>query len=147
MYTYIKRLMDVIVSIFLLLIMMIPMILIAIFIKLESKGPVLFKQLRTGKNGKNFQLYKFRSMEKDNNVLDFNKENKITKVGAFLRKTSLDELPQLLNVLKGEMSLIGPRPWIIEYYGILTDYQKRRVEVRPGITGDRKSTRLNSSHL
>lgn len=135
MYKYIKRIIDIIVSTSLLILTIIPMIIIAILIKLESDGPVIFKQVRTGKNGKNFMLYKFRSMEKDNDVLNFKTENKITKVGNFIRKTSLDELPQLINVLKGEMSIIGPRPWIVEYYEKFTDYQKRRVDVLPGITG------------
>lgn len=137
MYKYLKRVMDVIISFILLTLGIIPMILIGIAIKLESRGPVFFKQRRTGQNGKDFYLYKFRSMHVNNDMLklNFNEENKITKVGSLIRKTSLDELPQLLNILKGDMSLIGPRPWIVQYYQNFTDYQKRRVEVRPGITG------------
>ena len=135
MYKYFKRLLDVMISFFVLLVFLIPIILIAIAIKLDSKGPAIFKQVRTGYKGKNFNLYKFRSMTQDNDVLNTNSENKLTRVGKFIRKTSLDELPQLINVLKGDMALIGPRPWIIEYYQNFTDNQKRRVDVLPGITG------------
>ena len=92
------------------------MIIIAIAIKLDSTGPVIFKQVRTGKYGKNFKVWKFRTMAVDNDVRDFSKENQHTKVGTFLRKTSLDELPQLFCILSGKMSFIGPRPWITDYY-------------------------------
>ncbi|MEG1008457.1 MAG: sugar transferase [Clostridia bacterium] len=135
MYKYLKRIFDIILAIMTLIIFIIPMTFIAIAIKIESKGPVLFKQLRTGYKGKNFYLYKFRSMSNENNVMDFNSENKITKIGKLIRTTSLDELPQIINVLKGEMSFIGPRPWIPEYYKYFTKVQKKRVEVLPGITG------------
>ena len=109
-YFFIKRLFDILLSLFGLVLSLIPMIIISIAIKLESKGPVFFKQVRTGKGGKNFNLYKFRSMTVDNDVMNFKTENKITKVGKFIRKTSLDELPQLFNILKGEMSFIKTRP-------------------------------------
>lgn len=135
MYKYIKRVIDIILALFLLIIMFIPMILIAIAIKLESDGSILFKQERTGKDGKPFNLYKFRSMAKENDVHNFKEQDKITKVGKFIRKTSLDELPQIFNILKGEMSFIGPRPWITNYYANFTEEQKRRVEVTPGLTG------------
>ena len=135
MYKYVKRMLDIIISLSALIILGIPMLLVALLIKLDSKGPVLFKQKRTGKNGQVFNLYKFRSMTVDNDVLNFKSENKLTKVGKFIRKTSIDELPQMINILKGDMSLIGPRPWIVEYYNTFTDEQKRRVEVLPGITG------------
>ena len=144
MYKYIKRLMDVVLALFGLILAFIPMIVVAVAIKLESKGPALFKQVRTGKDGKNFNLYKFRSMTVDNDVLNFKTENKITKVGKFIRKTSLDELPQLFNILKGEMSFIGPRPWIVEYYNNFNAHQKRRVEVLPGITGLAQATGRNN---
>lgn len=134
-YSIFKRVFDILLSILILIICAIPMIIISIAIKFESKGPILFKQIRTGKNGKNFYLYKFRSMTADNDVMNFKCENKITRVGAFIRKTSLDELPQIFNVLKGEMSIIVPRPWIVEYYDNFTNEQKRRVLVKPGITG------------
>jgi len=147
MYKYVKRILDFTMALFLLLLTFIPMIIIAIAIKLESKGPALFKQERTGKNGKNFYLYKFRSMTVDNDVLNFKSENKITKVGKFIRKTSLDELPQFINILKGEMSFIGPRPWITEYYKNFNEHQKRRVEVLPGITGLAQATGRNNLNV
>lgn len=132
---YIKRAFDLFMALILFLILLIPMGLVALAIKLEDRGSILFKQDRTGKNGKNFKLYKFRSMKEDNDVRNFKEEDKVTKVGKFIRKTSLDELPQILNILKGEMSFIGPRPWIPEYFDLMNDNQKRRVEVLPGITG------------
>lgn len=111
------------------------MVIIAIIIKLDSKGPVLFKQKRTGKNGKLFTMFKFRTMVADNNVRDFTKEDEHTKIGKFLRKTSLDELPQLMTIAIGKMSFIGPRPWIPEYYDNMNDIQRHRCDVRPGLTG------------
>ena len=135
MYKYIKRFFDIACAIIILGIFGIPMIVIAIAIKLGTKGPALFKQFRPGKNGRMFTLYKFRSMAPDNDVRNFKEADKITRVGKFIRKTSLDELPQIINVLKGEMSFIGPRPWIPEYYRYFTAEQRRRVSVTPGITG------------
>ena len=135
MYKYVKRFFDLITAIIILIVLFIPMIIIAILIKLDSKGPIFFKQERTGKNGKIFLLYKFRSMAVDNDVHDFNCQDKKTRVGNVLRKLSLDEFPQLINIIKGEMSFIGPRPWIPDYYENMTDYQRRRNDVLPGITG------------
>lgn len=111
------------------------LLVVAIAIKLDSKGPVLFKQERTGKFGKKFILYKFRSMVVENDVHDFKSQDKHTKVGKIIRKTSLDELPQLLNILKRDMSFIGPRPWIHDYYENMNETQKHRCDVRPGLTG------------
>ena len=144
MYKYVKRLLDIIISLSALLVFSIPIILISIMIKKEDKGPVLFKQTRTGYKGKEFKLYKFRSMPIDNDVLNNKSENKLTKIGTFIRKTSLDELPQFINILKGDMSLIGPRPWIVEYYQNFTDEQKKRVDVLPGITGLAQATGRNN---
>lgn len=135
MYKYIKRVLDIIISIIVIIVFFVPMVILAIAIKIDSKGPVFFKQKRTGKYGKEFYLYKFRSMTSDNDILDFACENKLTKVGKFIRKTSLDELSQVINILKGDMSWIGPRPWIVEYYENFTEEQKRRVEVTSGLTG------------
>ena len=115
-YAGIKRSLDILMAIMFLIIFIVPVLFIILAIKMEDGGPVLFKQKRTGKNGKIFELYKFRSMHVTNDVLNFTEENKRTKVGTFLRKTSLDELPQILNIIKGDMSFIGPRPWIPEYY-------------------------------
>lgn len=147
MYKYVKRFLDLIFCLIGFVFAIIPMIIVAIAIKIDSRGPVFFKQERTGKNGKNFYLYKFRSMAKDNDVMNFKSENKVTKVGAFIRKTSLDELPQLINILKGDMSFIGPRPWITEYYKNFNKKQKRRVEVLPGITGLAQATGRNNLNV
>lgn len=135
MYKYIKRVLDFLIALILLVILSIPMLIIAILIKLEDKGPALFKQERTGKDGKNFKLMKFRSMKINNDVRDLTKKDELTKVGKFIRKTSLDELPQLFNILKGEMSFIGPRPWIPEYFEYMDEVQRGRVKVLPGMTG------------
>lgn len=135
MYQYIKRMFDFIIAIILIIIFLVPMLIIGILIKLDSKGPVFFKQERTGKYGKNFKVYKFRSMTANNDVHDFSKQDQHTKIGNILRKLSLDELPQLINIIKGEMSFIGPRPWIPDYYENMTEYQRHRNDVLPGITG------------
>ena len=130
-----KFLFDRLVAIMGLIITFPLMIIIAIAIKIDSKGPVLFKQERTGKNGKNFNIFKFRTMVADNDVHDFSKQDEHTKVGKFLRKTSLDELPQLIAIATGKMSFIGPRPWIPDYYNNMNDRQRQRYDVRPGLTG------------
>lgn len=130
-----KRIFDIIFALILTVLLSPVMLIIAIAIKIDSKGPVLFKQIRSGKNNKEFLLYKFRSMSSNNDFYDKSTEDKITKVGKFLRKTSLDELPQLFNIIKGEMSFIGPRPWVVDYAKNFTEYQMRRLEVLPGITG------------
>lgn len=135
MYNLVKRIIDLIFSIALLIILSPFLLLISIAIKLDSRGPVFFRQTRTGLNGQDFTLLKFRSMSADNDVYDFNTGDKITKVGHFIRKTSLDELPQLINIIRGDMSFIGPRPWLPILNNYYTDDQKKRFLVRPGITG------------
>lgn len=140
---YFKQLFDVIIVIPGILIGLILMIPIAITIYIEDKGPVFYNAERLGKNGKVFKMYKFRSMKvnaPDLRMADgstFNGENdpRLTKVGRFIRKTSLDEIPQLLNVLKGDMSLIGPRPDLPEHKKMYVGNEERKLEVRPGITG------------
>ena len=129
-----KFLFDRIFSLIGLIILLPLLLIISIAIKLDSKGPVLFTQLRTGKSGKNIKIYKFRTMVADNDVHDFSKGDQHTKVGTFLRKTSLDELPQLISIAKGDMSFIGPRPWITDYYDNMNDIQRHRYCVRPGLT-------------
>ena len=133
----IKRLFDFILALFLLILAAIPMGIVAICIKLEDGGPVIYKSKRMGKGCKVFDTYKFRSMKVNREELHSNltHEQMVTKVGKFIRKTSLDELPQLINILKGEMSFIGPRPWIPDYYEWFTPEQKRRSDVLPGISG------------
>lgn len=137
MYIKVKRILGFVASIVIMLLFAIPMFVIAICIKLDSKGPIIYKQKRIGKNGKLFNIYKFRTMytKEERNRKHLTHEQMVTRVGKFLRKTSLDELPQLINVLKGEMSFIGPRPWVKEYYIYFTDKQKQRCNVLPGITG------------
>ena len=130
-----KYLFDRIVASLALIILSPLILVIAIAIKIDSKGPVFFKQIRTGKHGKLFSIYKFRSMVANNDVHDLSKSDEFTKVGKFLRNTSLDEIPQFINIAKGNMSFIGPRPWIPEYYENMNEAQKHRCDVRPGITG------------
>lgn len=141
MYKFIKRTFDILASFIGLLIAAIPMLIVAVLIKIDSQGPVLFKQKRIGLGGKEFYIYKFRSMvvnAEKSGVYSDDKDSRLTRVGKILRKTSIDEIPQFINILKGEMSFIGPRPpltyhpWPIEEY---TDEQKRMFNVRPGITG------------
>jgi len=139
----IKRIIDFILALIGLIILIIPMILVAIAIKIESKGPVIFKQDRLGYKGKVYKMYKFRSMcvgaeKTGSGVYSDKNDARVTKVGKFIRATSIDELPQLVNVLKGDMALIGFRspltyhPWTWDKY---TDEQKKMFNVRPGITG------------
>ena len=134
-YKYVKMLFDFLFALLGIIITSPIMLIVAIAIKLDSKGPVLFKQKRTGKNGKDFYMYKFRSMAVDNDVHDFSKKDQHTKVGTFIRKTSLDELPQFFNIVRFEMSFIGPRAWITDYYELMNEEQRHRCDVLPGITG------------
>lgn len=137
MYKYVKRVFDIFLSIALIIILGIPMLIIAFLIKLEDGGKVIFKQNRMGKDLKPFEIYKFRSMIENRKQLEgkLSHDDMTTKIGKFIRKTSLDELPQIFNVLKGEMSFIGPRPWVLDYYDWLTPAQKKRCNVLPGISG------------
>ncbi|QNG58486.1 sugar transferase [Bacillus sp. PAMC26568] len=132
-----KRLLEVICAIFLLIFLIIPILIIASFVRLKIGSPVLYKQKRPGLYTKPFSLYKFRTMtdEKDENGFLLSDEVRLTSFGLFLRKYSLDELPQLFNVLKGELSLVGPRPLLMEYLPLYTEEQAKRHLVRPGITG------------
>jgi lipopolysaccharide/colanic/teichoic acid biosynthesis glycosyltransferase len=110
---------------------------VAVLTKLDSRGPVLFKQDRTGKNGKIFTLYKFRTMQelKDETGTPLPDEKRLTRIGKFLRRFSIDELPEFINVLKGDISLVGPRPLLLKYLDRYSPEQARRHEVKPGITG------------
>lgn len=135
---FLKRLLDFVAAFFLLIICSPLFVFIAICIKLESKGTVFFRQQRAGKNGKNFTLLKFRTMSADTNSerKDFEPgtKNRITRIGKILRKSKLDELPQLINVLKGEMSLVGPRPEVRAYIELYPEKWEVIHKVRPGIT-------------
>ena len=138
MYKYFKRIMDFVASLTALIILSPLMALSAVLVKISDGGSVLFKQRRPGKDGKIFTVYKFRTMSEkteDENGRELSDVERMTKIGSFLRKTSLDELPQLFNVLKGDMSFIGPRPLLCEYLELYTPYQMRRHEVLPGISG------------
>ena len=140
-YKFFKRLFDITISMIGLIITSPILLITAIAIKLESPGPIIFKQERLGLNGKVFKIYKFRSMCVDaekGGVYEKKGDPRVTKVGKFIRKTSIDELPQFLNILKGEMSLIGPRPALTYHpwlYNEYTEEQKRMFHVRPGVTG------------
>lgn len=134
---FIKRIFDFIIALIGLSILAIPFLIIAAILKLTSKDSVFFKQPRPGKNGKIFHLIKFRTMkdlrnEQGNLLLE---EERMTKIGKFLRKLSLDELPELWNVLRGELSLVGPRPLLVDYLDRYSPEQARRHEAKPGITG------------
>ena len=134
----IKRLFDFLVSLIGLILLSLVLVVIAISIKLGSKGPVLFSQKRVGKDGKVFTLVKFRSMmvnQNSNNTITSKGDDRITKIGAFLRRYKLDELPELWNVLKGEMSLVGPRPDVSGYADKLKGKDRKILTLRPGITG------------
>ncbi|AGK55757.1 sugar transferase [Bacillus sp. 1NLA3E] len=150
-YSMIKRLIDLIFSLFGIIFLMPLFIIVSLLIKLEDpNGSVFFKQIRVGKNGKEFYIYKFRTMVIDaekqlEDLFKYNEVNglmfkmkedpRITKIGKFLRNTSLDEFPQLFNVLKGEMSLVGPRPPLPREVKEYTNYHKQRLYVLPGCTG------------
>ena len=132
-----KRLLEFIFAIFLTIILLPIYLIVAICVFLKLGKPILFKQSRPGKNNKIFNMYKFRTMlntiDRDGNFLS--DAERLTKFGKILRATSLDELPELINVIKGDMSLVGPRPLLNEYLELYTPEQKRRHDVRPGITG------------
>lgn len=139
-YTMIKRLIDIIMSSLGIIILSPLFLIIAILIKLESRGPVIFKQVRAGKDSEPFYIYKFRSMKMDapnKSTNDFKDADIfITKIGKFIRKTSIDELPQLFNILKGDMSIVGPRPVILKEVGLINLRKEYNVDsILPGITG------------
>lgn len=134
---YIKRIIDILLSLTLLLILWPVLLIVAILVRIKLGSPVIFKQERPGLNEKIFTLMKFRSMtdEKDENGNLLPDSVRLTKFGKFLRSTSLDELPELINILKGEMSFVGPRPLLVQYLPLYNEHQKQRHNVRPGLTG------------
>ncbi|AYE33893.1 sugar transferase [Clostridium septicum] len=149
LYTIIKRIIDILASIIGLVLLSPFLLIIAILIRLESEGPVIFSQKRIGLKGKTFNMYKFRSMvvnaeelknnlEKENEMsgpmFKIKNDPRVTKVGKFIRKTSIDEIPQLINVLKGEMSLVGPRPSLPKEVKEFEPWMMKRLEVKPGLT-------------
>lgn len=135
---YLKRYIDFIISVFAIVIISPILVVVTIWLHLSNKGSgAFFYQQRPGKNGKIFKVVKFKTMtdERDANGNLLSDEKRLTSVGKIVRSTSLDELPQLINVLKGDMSLIGPRPLLVQYLPLYSKEQSRRHEVRPGITG------------
>ena len=133
-----KRLMDVVISGGALLVIWPVLLLIALAIRIDDPGPVFYRQVRVGKDGKEFRIYKFRTMvvdaDKKGLAITVGRDNRITRVGRILRKTKLDELAQLINVFTGEMSFVGPRPEVPKYVNLYTPYQRQVLLVRPGIT-------------
>lgn len=149
-YLILKRMVDILGSIVGLLISLPVILIIVVLIKFEDGGPIIFKQTRIGKNGKKFFIYKFRSMRVDAEeikakllskneisgaMFKMKDDPRVTKIGKFIRKTSLDEIPQFINVLKGDMSLVGPRPPLAEEVEVYTDYELQRLLVTPGLSG------------
>ena len=134
---YFKRPMDFILSLIAIVILSPVMLIIAILVRINLGSPVIFRQERPGLNEKIFTLYKFRTMtdERDENGNLLPNYMRLTRFGAILRSTSLDELPELFNILKGDMSIVGPRPLLVEYLPLYNKYQRHRHDVRPGLTG------------
>jgi len=150
LYRIIKRIMDIVISALCIIFLSPFFLILVILIKLDSKGVAIFKQIRAGKDRKNFVFYKFRSMRRDaerlkESLMEFSdveapvfkmkKDPRITRVGKFLRRSSMDELPQLFNVLKGDMTLVGPRPPLPEEVKKYSKRELKRLSVKPGITG------------
>lgn len=134
---FFKRPIDIICALLALIVFSWLYIIVAVLVRIKLGSPVIFKQARPGKDEKIFNLYKFRTMtdERDENGQLLPDEVRLTKFGRFLRKTSLDELPEAVNILKGDMSVVGPRPLLISYLDRYSDEQHRRHEVRPGLSG------------
>jgi len=134
---YLKRPMDFILSLIALIILSPVFLVVALLVRINLGSPVIFKQQRPGLNEKIFTMYKFRTMtdERDENGELLPDAVRLTKFGKFLRSTSLDELPELFNILKGDMSIVGPRPLLVQYLPLYNEHQRRRHEVRPGLTG------------
>lgn len=143
---YIKRVLDFTLSLIALIILSPLYLVLAILVRIKLGSPIIFKQERPGLNEKIFTLYKFRTMtdEKDENGKLLPDEVRLTKFGKFLRSTSLDELPELINIIKGDMSIVGPRPLLVEYLPLYNEKQKCRHNVRPGLTGYAQISGRNS---
>ena len=141
-FCFFKRVMDIVLSLIAFIVLLIPLVIIAVIIRLDTPGPVIFKQERLGLNRKPFVMYKFRSMyinaEENGPQWAKKDDSRVTKVGRFLRNTRLDELPQLWNIIRGDMSIVGPRPEREYFYGIFEariPYFGKRMLVKPGLTG------------
>jgi len=136
-YRYFKRVIGFVISLIALIVLSPVILIVGILVYIKLGSPIIFKQERPGKDGKIFKMYKFRTMLDSYNKFGeaLPDEERLTKFGKILRSTSLDELPELINVIKGDMSLVGPRPLLVEYLELYSDEQKKRHNVRPGITG------------
>lgn len=134
---YFKRILDIVLSIIMIIVLSPIIAVVAILVRIKLGTPIIFMQKRPGKDGKIFTLYKFRTMTDEIDAMGelLPDEVRLKKFGKFLRSTSLDELPELVNILKGEMSFVGPRPLLVEYLELYNEEQSRRHEVRPGLTG------------
>lgn len=134
---YIKRWMDFILSLIAVIVLSPIILSVAVLVRMKLGSPILFRQRRPGKDEKIFEMYKFRTMtdERDEHGELLPDEKRLTKFGKFLRSTSLDELPELFNILKGDMSIIGPRPLLVEYLDLYNEEQRHRHDVRPGLSG------------
>jgi lipopolysaccharide/colanic/teichoic acid biosynthesis glycosyltransferase len=146
----IKRIFDIASSLFVLVLASPFFIIISILIKLDSSGALIFTQTRVGKNGKDFSLLKFRTMkttQETSSLITIGNDDRITKVGYFLRKYKLDELPQLINILKGEMSVVGPRPEVRKYVDMYSSSQLEVLNVKPGLTDPASIKYSNESDL
>lgn len=152
---FIKILLDILISILALPFVLLIVLIVSITIKLDDGGPIFYNSIRLGKNGKSFKMYKFRSMkvnapdlrQEDGSTFNSDNDIRITKVGKVLRKTSIDEIPQIINVLKGEMSIVGPRPDLPDGLEIYDDYEIRKLDVKPGITGYSQAFFRNSVEM
>jgi len=146
-----KRLFDILVSLTLLVILILPFLVIGLVIKLEDRGPVFFRHRRVGQGGVPFYLLKFRSMKvlraAQEGLFEPGNTSRITKVGRFLRKTKIDELPQLINVLRGEMSIVGPRPEVQRWVDVYPERWARVLTVKPGITDKASLTYMNEESI
>lgn len=132
-----KRLLDFVLSLLAIIVLSPIYLIVAVLVRIKLGSPIIFTQERPGKDEKIFKMYKFRSMtdERDENGNLMPDEVRLTKFGKWLRSTSLDELPELFNILKGDMSIVGPRPLLVKYLSLYNEYQKHRHDVKPGITG------------
>lgn len=147
-----KRIIDFLVALILLPIFLIIYMVVGIFIKVEDLGPIMYTQRRLGKNGKIFNIKKFRSMKvnaidirnKDGSTFNSTDDARLTKVGKFIRKTSIDEIPQIINILIGDMSFIGPRPDLEDHFILYTEDEKNKLNVLPGVTGYNQVYHRNS---
>jgi undecaprenyl phosphate N,N'-diacetylbacillosamine 1-phosphate transferase len=136
-HPHLKRLIDITLASLGLVVLAIPLAIVALMIRRDSQDPAIFKQLRVGKGRREFIIYKFRTMSHplDENGQEIPDQDRVTRLGSFLRRTSIDELPQLINVIKGDMSLVGPRPLLGSYLPFYTEQELKRFEALPGITG------------